>query len=140
MSLRVCMILMTALLLTTVSIGVAKTPSPLGAKLYFITPQDGETLSSPITIKFGLKGMGVAPAGMQKENTGHHHLIIDADLPPLDKPIPADDHYMHFGGGQTETAIALPPGPHTLQLLMGDFSHIPHDPPVHSDKITIIVK
>ncbi len=89
---------------------------------------------------FGLKGMGVAPAGTDKENTGHHHLIIDAPLPPLDEPIPADDHHVHFGGGQTETTIELAPGTHTLQLLLADQNHVPHEPPVVSDRITITVE
>ena len=84
--------------------------------------------------------MGVAPAGVNLEKTGHHHLIIDADLPDLDKPVPADDHYRHFGGGQTEVTLELAPGQHTLQLLLGDFVHIPHDPPVKSERITITVK
>ena len=118
----------------------AGTPSTEGASLYIISPADGETLSSPVTVKFGLRGMGVAPAGVEMENTGHHHLIVDSGLPPLDKPIPADDHYIHFGKGQTETSIELAPGRHTLQLLLGDFTHIPHSPPVISEKITITVK
>ena len=97
-------------------------------------------MSSPVTVKFGLKGMGVAPAGVDKAATGHHHLIIDADLPPLDQPVPSDAHYRHFGGGQTEVSLDLAPGTHTLQLLMGDMGHIPHDPPVMSQKITITVE
>jgi hypothetical protein len=117
-----------------------RTPSPAGAELYFIAPEDGATVSSPVTIKFGLKGMGVAPAGIQVENTGHHHLIIDADLPPAGAPIPADANHVHFGKGQTEATIELKPGKHTLQLLLGDFAHVPHDPVVASKKITITVK
>lgn len=117
-----------------------RTPSPKGAEVYFIAPADGATVTSPVTIKFGLKGMGVAPAGIQLENTGHHHLIIDADLPPAGAPIPADAQHVHFGKGQTETTLELKPGKHTLQLLLGDFSHIPHDPVVASKKITITVK
>lgn len=118
----------------------ARSPSPQGAKLYFIEPKDGATVTSPVRVIFGLEGMGVAPAGVEKANTGHHHLIIDAELPPLDEPVPADDNYRHFGGGQTQTTIKLPPGKHTLQLIMGDQNHIPHDPPVISEKITITVK
>ncbi len=118
----------------------AGTPAPKDAEVYIISPADGDTVSSPVTIKFGLKGMGVAPAGIDKPNTGHHHLIIDAGLPPLDAPIPASDNYKHFGGGQTETTIELAPGKHTLQLIMGDLMHIPHEPPVMSRKITITVK
>lgn len=118
----------------------ARTPAPEGAEVYIIEPADGATVSSPVTVKFGLKGMGVAPAGVDKAATGHHHLIIDADLPPLDQPVPSDAHYRHFGGGQTEVSLDLAPGTHTLQLLMGDMGHVPHDPPVVSEKITITVK
>ena len=114
--------------------------SAQAAEVYFIEPHDGATVSNPVKVVFGLKGMGVAPAGIDKENTGHHHLLIDTDLPDLKAPIPADDNHKHFGGGQTETEIELAPGEHTLQLLLGNFSHIPHDPPVMSEKITITVK
>jgi len=110
-----------------------------GAELYFISPADGETVSNPVAVKFGLKNMGVAPAGVDAPNTGHHHLLIDTGLPPLNRPIPNDETHRHFGGGQTETTIELSPGRHTLQLLLGDFSHIPHDPPVVSQRITITV-
>lgn len=116
------------------------TPAPAEAKLYFVSPQDGSEVANPVTIRFGLSGMGVAPAGVDKENTGHHHLIIDADLPDLDKPVPSNDNYRHFGGGQTEISLELSPGQHTLQLLLGDLAHIPHNPPIKSDKITITVK
>jgi hypothetical protein len=119
---------------------IKRTPSPAGAEVYFITPKDGATVTSPVTVKFGLKGMGVAPAGTAIENTGHHHLIIDAELPPLDAPVPADANHVHFGKGQTETTVDLKPGKHTLQLLLADQSHIPHDPAVVSKKITITVK
>lgn len=117
-----------------------QTPSPEGAKVYFIEPADGATVSSPVKVVFGLSGMGVAPAGTEKEHTGHHHLIINADLPNLDEPIPADDNYRHFGGGQTETSVELAPGQHTLQLLVGDLNHVPHDPPIKSEPITITVE
>ena len=117
-----------------------RTPSPKGAEVYFIAPADGATVSSPVTVKFGLKGMGIAPAGITFENTGHHHLIIDAELPPTNAPIPTDANHVHFGKGQSETTIELKPGKHTLQLLLGDFGHIPHDPVVASKKITITVK
>lgn len=119
---------------------VKRTPAPAGAEVYFIAPQDGATVSSPVTVKFGLKGMGIAPAGITFENTGHHHLIVDADLPPLGAPIPTDAQHVHFGKGQTETTLELKPGKHTLQLLLGDFAHTPHDPAVASKKITITVK
>ena len=120
---------------------IAGTPAPEGARVYIISPADGAVVSSPVTVTFGLKAMGVAPAGTEKEATGHHHLLIDvAELPALDQPVPADDQHRHFGGGQTEAAIELAPGVHTLQLIMGDMSHIPHDPAVVSEKITVTVK
>lgn len=117
-----------------------RTPSPPGVELYFISPQDGATLASPVTVRFGLKGMGIAPAGIAMENTGHHHLLIDTVLPPLDRPVPADAQHVHFGKGQTETVVTLAPGTHRLQLLLGDYLHLPHDPPVVSESITITVR
>ena len=112
-----------------------------GATLYFITPQDGDVVSGEFTIQFGLRGMGVAPAGVEKDKTGHHHLLIDVDtLPPMDAPLPKSEQVRHFGGGQTETSLSLPPGKHTLQLVLGDYSHTPHKAPVISKKITITVK
>ena len=123
------------------AIAADRTPSPPGAAVYIISPADGATVSSPVTVQFGLKGMGVAPAGIEKDKTGHHHLLIDvAELPPLDEPIPADDSHKHFGGGQTEVTLDLPPGTRTLQLLLGDQNHIPHEPPVMSERITITVQ
>jgi len=120
---------------------VPRSPRPEKARVYFITPKDGEKLRSPIVVRFGLEQMGVAPAGVDKPDTGHHHLIIDAELPPASLPVPKTDHYLHFGNGQTEQAIELAPGKHTLQLLLGDHNHVPHDPPVVSERITIeIVK
>jgi len=116
------------------------TPAPEGARVYIIAPADGATVPNPLHVVFGLSGMGVAPAGIEHENTGHHHLIIDATLPPLDEPIPSDEHYRHFGNGQTEATIELTPGRHTLQLLLGDRKHIPHTPPVLSPPITITVE
>jgi hypothetical protein len=108
--------------------------------LYFISPSDGETVSSPVTVRFGLSGMGVAPAGSDVANTGHHHLLLDLDeLPPMDRPLPKNANVIHFGGGQTETVLSLPPGEHRLQLLLGNASHIPHETPVISDQITITV-
>ena len=120
--------------------GYAATPAADGAEVYFIEPENGTILTSPITIKFGLINMGVAPAGINFENTGHHHLLVDTNLPALDTVIPTDDNHRHFGMGNTETILKLAPGEHTLQLLLGDFVHIPHDPPIISDKITITVK
>lgn len=118
----------------------ARTPAPAGARVYFISPAPGETLKSPFTVRFGLSGMGVAPAGVQAANTGHHHILIDTPVPPLDQPIPADRHHVHYGGGFTETRLDLPPGTHTIQLLMGDDRHVPHDPPLLSEPLTITVQ
>jgi hypothetical protein len=127
--------------LTAVAVAqIKRTPSPKGAEVYIIAPKDGETVTSPVSVKFGLKGMGIAPAGIAFENAGHHHLIIDADLPPAGAPIPADANHVHFGKGQTEAAVELKPGKHTLQLLLGDQLHVPHDPVVASKKITVTVK
>jgi hypothetical protein len=109
-------------------------------QLYFIAPLDGAVVEGPVKVVFGLKNMGVAPAGVEREGTGHHHLLIDTDLSALGKPVPSDEHHRHFGGGQTETVIELEPGEHTLQLLLGDHNHVPHDPPIVSEKITITVK
>jgi hypothetical protein len=118
-----------------------RTPAPPEAKVYFISPSNGETVKNPVTVRFGLSGMGVAPAGTVKENTGHHHLLIDVtDLPPMDMPLPNDETHRHFGGGQTEITLDLAPGKHTLQLLLGDANHIPHDPPVMSEVISVEVQ
>jgi Domain of unknown function (DUF4399) len=116
------------------------TPSPPGAMVYIISPTDGATVTNPVTVRFGLKGMGVAPAGVEFENTGHHHLIIDADLPDPSKPIPADAGHLHFSKGQTEATIELKPGKHTLQLVLGDYEHVPHTPPIVSKRIRITVQ
>ena len=114
--------------------------APEGAAAYIISPVDGATVESPFLVQFGLTGMGVAPAAVQSPSTGHHHLLIDVDeLPALDQPLPASDNIRHFGAGQTETVLDLPPGTHTLQLVLGNFAHTPHDPPVVSEKITIEV-
>jgi Domain of unknown function (DUF4399) len=115
--------------------------APAGAEVYFIAPQNGAKLHSPVTIKFGLKGMGIAPAGIKFDNTGHHHLLVDTDLSELklDAPMPATDKIVHFGKGQTETTLALPPGKHTLQLVFADYLHQSFDPPLTSKKITITV-
>lgn len=115
--------------------------SPADAKVYFIAPIDGQTVRSNFTVKFGLSGMGVSPAGIERKNTGHHHLLIDTDtLPNMKAPLPATDKIIHFGGGQTETQLTLSPGKHTLQLVLGNHHHIPHSKPVISKKITVIVK
>lgn len=117
-----------------------RTAAPEGAMTYFLSPENGATVTSPVTIRFGLRGMGVAPAGVTTPNTGHHHLLIDVtELPPDNLPIPNDTTHRHFGLGQTEVELTLPPGQHTLQLVLGDALHIPHQPPVRSEKITITV-
>ncbi len=118
----------------------AETPVPAESYVYIISPADGEVVHSPVLVKFGLRGMGVAPAGVDRENTGHHHLLIDVEeLPDLTKPIPADDQHKHFGNGQTEAFVELTPGSHTLQLLFANFAHVPHNPPMTSQTITIHV-
>lgn len=117
----------------------AATP-PSGARAYIVQPADGSTVSSPLTVIFGLEGFGVAPAGVDHPQTGHHHLIIDAQIPDTTKPIPASENYVHLGGGQTQYEIELTPGVHTLQLLLGDHAHVPHNPPVMSERITITVE
>ena len=115
--------------------------SPEGATVYFITPKDGQTLAPSFEIKFGLKGMGVAPAGVSKDSTGHHHILIDVnELPDLSQPLPVSENIRHFGGGQTETVLSLPPGKHSLQLVLGNYAHVPHDKPLLSEKITVIVE
>jgi hypothetical protein len=119
----------------------AATPAPEGVRVYFIDIADGDRLESPFTLRFGLSGMGVAPAGVDMPKTGHHHLLIDVDTPPAaGTPIPADEHHVHFGAGQTEAQIELAPGTHTLQLLLGDAFHRPHEPAVMSEKITVTVE
>jgi hypothetical protein len=115
------------------------TPAPAGASVYFIDLKDGQTVPTKFTVHFGLKGMGVAPAGSDKENSGHHHLLVDTDLPPLDQPIPNDFNHLHFGAGQTEAEVTLPPGDHTLQLLLGDKNHIPNTTPLYSERIHVKV-
>ncbi|MFP3569552.1 DUF4399 domain-containing protein [Paraburkholderia sp. SIMBA_030] len=118
------------------------TPAPAGAHAYIGYPNDGQVVpaNKPFRVWFGLRFMGVAPKGVKYPNTGHHHLLIDTDLPPMDQEIPSDRNHLHFGAGETETMIQLPPGKHTLQLLMGDSMHIPHNPPVYSKKITVIAR
>lgn len=115
-------------------------PSPAGATAYIIAPADGATVASPVRVLFGLKGAGVVPAGTEREGAGHHHLLIDADLPDLNAAVPSDANHRHFGLGQTEADIELEPGMHTLQLLLGDERHIPHDPPIMSERITVEVR
>ncbi|MFN3714327.1 MAG: DUF4399 domain-containing protein [Alcanivoracaceae bacterium] len=137
---RFALALLTALA-APASLAAGPAPAPEGAALYFITPQHGDTVTAPVKIRFGLRGMGVAPAGVNHPHTGHHHLLVNLDaLPPMDQPLPASDQIIHFGGGQTEATLDLPPGEHRLQLLLGDHFHIPHLPPLLSEPITIRVK
>jgi len=134
--------LLLAAMVAVPTLALAQTPAPPNAVVYFINLKDGDAVSSPFKIQFGLSGMGVAPAGVEKPNTGHHHLLIDATLTgeELKQPIPADDKHKHFGGGQTETMLTLPPGKHTLQLVLGDWSHVPFNPPLMSPVITVTVR
>ena len=117
-----------------------RSSSPEQASLYFITPAHGETVPGRFLVRFGLSGMGVAPAGVEREATGHHHLLINMDeLPPADEPMPASEQLLHFGKGQTETWLELAPGTHSLQLVLGNHFHIMHKPIVKSKKITVHV-
>ena len=111
-----------------------------GTSLYFINLKNGDTVSSPVNVQFGLRGMGIAPAGIEKAATGHHHLLVDVAELNVNEGIPVSDNHRHFGAGQTEASVALKPGVHTLQLVLGDQNHIPHHPVVMSDRITITVK
>ncbi|MGF1650337.1 MAG: DUF4399 domain-containing protein [Hyphomicrobiaceae bacterium] len=117
-----------------------RTKAPEGAAVYFITPENGATIEGPVTVRFGLRGLGVAPAGVEKDGTGHHHILINTKLEDYNNPIPADDQHRHFGGGQTEATLTLPAGTHTLQLVVGDHNHVPHLPPIESEVISITVK
>lgn len=120
---------------------LAASPAAPGAKVMIVEPADGATVTNPITVKFGVEKMEIVPAGTDKPHSGHHHLLIDAtDMPAAGMPIAKDDRHQHFGKGQTETSITLPPGKHTLQLVLGDKDHVPHEPMVASQKITITVK
>jgi Domain of unknown function (DUF4399) len=134
LALGVCLVAATAL-------AADRMAAPAGAEVYFIAPQNGAKLHSPVTIKFGLKGMGIAPAGIKFDNTGHHHLLVDTDVSELnlDAPMPATDKIVHFGKGQTETTLTLTPGKHTLQLVFADYLHQSFDPPLTSKKITVTV-
>jgi hypothetical protein len=119
----------------------AGTPAPKDAHVYFIWPSDGTVINGgKFWVRMGLRNMGVCPKGFNLPNVGHHHLLIDTDLPALNEPIPSDRNHLHFGAGETEARIELPPGKHTLQLLLGDYNHTPHDPPVYSKKITVTVR
>ena len=134
--------LLIAALVGIPAMALSETAAPPGASVYIISPKDGDTVTSPFKVQFGLTGMGVAPAGVEKPKTGHHHLIIDATLSAeeLKQPIAGDAKHVHFGGGQTEAMVTLPPGQHTLQLVLGDWSHVPFDPPIMSPVVTVTVK
>lgn len=123
------------------SVAAERSPAPEGAQVYILWPKDGQVIpGGSLWVRMGLRGAGVCPAGVARSGTGHHHLLIDTDLPPLDEQIPSDRNHFHFGGGETEARVdGLSPGKHTLQLLLGDQHHVPHDPPLYSQKITIIV-
>lgn len=120
--------------------GLPRSASPAGARVFFVTPADGDTVSNPIQLEFGIEGMRVVPAGINEPDSGHHHLIINAGMPDMSWPIPANEHYIHYGDGSTSAELTLEPGEHTLQLLLGDYLHIPHDPPVASEVIRITVE
>ena len=137
-------VLLSAAAVSTAAVADQSTTWPANAEVYIISPKDGAKVKSPVTVVFGLKGLGIAPAGVKMDNTGHHHLLVDADPPAdLNQPLPATDHILHFGKGQTEASLGsdkLPPGKHTLQLIFGDEVHIPHSPALLSKKITITVE
>jgi hypothetical protein len=119
---------------------VPRTPSPAGARVFIISPADGATVSSPVLVEFGVEGMAIVPAGTVHPDAGHHHLLVDTDPPALDQPIPKDANHIHFGDGSASIELNLEPGTHTLQLLLADHAHIPHDPPVVSEKISITIQ
>lgn len=122
------------------SMAMPRTASPEGARVFFISPADGDTVSNPIAIEFGIEGMSVVAAGVNEDHSGHHHLLVDTGVPDTGLPIPADANHIHFGDASTATELTLAPGEHTLRLLLGDHLHMPHDPAVVSDPITIMVE
>jgi hypothetical protein len=128
------------ILASSLAVAQERTPSPAGAEVYIVSPKDGAKVKGPVVVVFGLKGMGIAPAGVKFDNTGHHHLLVDMDVPAdLTVPMPATDTLLHFGKGQTQTSLNLAPGKHTLQLVFADLNHIAMNPPLISKKITITV-
>lgn len=125
----------------TEDISNERTSAPPEAEVTILTPEDGASVTSPVTVEFAIEGMEIAKAGTDRANTGHHHLLLDLEkLPPMDAPLPSTEQIIHFGGGQTSTELELEPGEHTLQLLLGDHMHVPHEPPIMSEKITITVE
>src|SRR3984957_17012526 len=141
-SIRTGLFLLAGFAAAGISPAAGQTPSPAGAKAYIINVKEGAEVTRPFPVPFGLSVLGVAPAGVEKPNTGHHPLLIDTKLTAeqMKEPLPADDTHKHFGGGQTEAMVTLSPGKHTLQLMLADWTHIPHAPPVMSEPITITVK
>lgn len=133
-------LLLGAVFSTAIAADLPRSTAPADAEVYIVSPRDGARICGPVRVVFGLRGMGVAPAGMERAGTGHHHLLINTPLPPAGLPVPSDEHHRHFGNGQTETLLELPPGEYTLQLLLADHLHIPHEPPVVSPRITITVE
>lgn len=129
-----------ALAINLASAQMPETAAPPNAKVYFVNLKDGDTVTRPVKVVMGLSGMGIAPAGIEFPDTGHHHIVIDAPTPPAGQVIPADANHVHFGKGQTEATLDLAPGQHTLQLVLGDRNHVPHKPAVVSDVITITVR
>jgi hypothetical protein len=129
-------------LISATALAQERTPPAANAEVYIIAPQNGATVHGPVTVRFGLKGMGIAPAGVKFDNTGHHHLLVDTDSSELklDAPLPATDKVVHFGKGQTETTLTLPPGKHTLELVLADYLHMSFNPPLQSKKVTITVE
>jgi hypothetical protein len=125
---------------TPAAAALARTPAPAGAKVFIVSPKNGDTVTAPVKVVFGIEGMSLAPAGEKNDNAGHHHLLVDTDLADPGVPIPADATHIHFGKAQTEAEVALTPGTHTLQLVLGDYVHIPFEPVILSEKITITVK
>jgi hypothetical protein len=141
MALKSAFLGITVACLALSNVSLAREPSAAGAEVYIVSPKDGAKVKGAVTVVFGLKGMGVAPAGIKMDNTGHHHLVVDTEAPAdLSQPLPATEKVIHFGKGQTETTLTLPAGKHTLQLVFADFLHIPHDPAVISRKVTITVE
>jgi len=124
----------------TAPAAMPRSTAPADARVFFVTPSDGDVVTNPVVVEFGIEGMSVVPAGQEQADSGHHHVIVDAELPPMDLPIPKDANHVHFGQGNSSAELTLEPGQHTLQLLFADHLHIPHDPPVVSERITITVE